>query len=649
MDFHFRLGIAGRAGHGKTSLRTALCASGVKSSGSRRKGSSGDFDHTPLVLPSGMEVDAADLPSMESSVSWMAAGASCLDAAVFVISCDEEASPNAAEYINVLGLLGVESGIVVLTKADLVGRDALASARRDAEALVKGTFLEGAPIVPVSVVVKKGLPELLKALDGLVGQSRPRDRSGAFFMPIDKVSSVRVGAVVAGVPYSGTVREGDYLEVMPAGRLSRTSSIWARGKRVGSSRAGERLEIGLDLVTSEQIRRGDVLCEKGRFAQTECLEAALGILPSAAEPIAHMQRVRLLVGSFDVVARVSVLSDVARGVEPGRNRVVQLLPESRIAARVGERFVVLSGAPPRAAGGGRILIPCAMRPHSGEERAVHEDVLNNLAANWSDQAMLSAMVRERECIDVEELHHLSQIERTEFYRLLSRLKDDDGPSGVVPLGASEGIILSRSAGARIAQSVASSLGAFHEARPELAGADIDDLRSNVFGDGGSSSPESKVFGDFLEVMLSLGEIARTMAGGGVRYRLPDFEPRCDGAFAELVARLRAVMEDSGCELAETVTLASALGAKPVDVTRALGYLRENDGVEVIGDGLLLPRDVAERALEAITSMRGEISASALMGGLGISRRASAAILAFFDSKGVTRLSGNKRVLRKMRG
>ncbi|MDR1915089.1 MAG: SelB C-terminal domain-containing protein [Synergistaceae bacterium] len=647
MDVHIRLGIVGQTGHGKTALKAAMSSSNCRSSNSKHRVSAVDFEFLKIVLPSGNKIDAVDLPSFESSLGWMATGVLGLDIAIVAVACDEGVTPRTREYIEILELLGVPSGLVALTKSDLIGREALGGLRRDVESLVCGTFMSDAPIVPVSIMANRGLSEILHAVDNVLVSPKLRDRTGAFFMPIDKVSSVRVGAVVAGASYRGVVKEGSDVELMPYGRLSRASSIWAQGVRVGSSPLGGRIEIGLDFVTPEQIRRGDILCEKGRFARTECLEVSLDVLPRAIEPIAHLQRVRLLINSFDVVARVSVLSNEGYCVEPGHSSVAQLLPESRIITSSGERFVILSNSPISVVGGGRVLIPCAKRPHSKEERAVHESLLEELAANWSPKSMLSVMLRERECVDEDELLRMSQMESSEFHRLIAELKEDQSISGVESLGASVGFLLSRSAVSRLTQNVLSSVNSFHKLRPELAGPDIEDIQSDLYGEYDASRPESLVFREFLQTLLMKGIIKQTEVAAGVRYHLPDFKPHCDDTMSDIVEKLRAAIDNAGFELIETIALPSILGAKPVEAARALGYLRENDCIEIIGEGLLIPKNIMKRAFEAIISIKGEISSAALARKLGISRKASSAILIFFDSQGVTKLTGDRRVIQRI--
>jgi selenocysteine-specific elongation factor len=413
--------------------------------------------------------------------------------------------------------------------------------------------------------------------------------------------------------------------------------------------AGQRTAINLVSVSLEQIKRGDVICAKGRFEPTTCVDAVVEMLPGAAEPLAHWQRVRLHIGTADTVARVSFLRARVGGAEaaigPGERGVVQLLTEAPIGVAAGQRFVIRFYSPLVTIGGGKVLMANAARPHSREEREEHERILMDLDGEWSPTTLLESLARVRGIVSEQRLFSLSQMESAGFKRALDQLKNKKQPR-VVAFGTDDNLFISVKMIDRVSALVRDALGEFHRRHPELAGVGADEIRSAVANAPDVPSVEIRDFCALLDLLASSKIISKNVVGGAAKYAEAGFEPKGDDKFAGLVDRLRETAVSAGFELVETAEMTRRLGAPPADVNRAIGYLRERGDLRVVGENLLLPSETRDRALEILNGITGDITVATFRDALGTSRKYALAILEFFDSNEITRRVGDKRVLLK---
>lgn len=226
-EYPFVLGSAGHIDHGKTTLVRAL--TGVdcdRLEEEKRRGITIELGFAPLALPSGRIVSIVDVPGHERFIRQMVAGSAGIDAVMLVVAADEGVMPQTREHLDILKLLGVTNGLVVIAKSDLVDDDLLDLAAADVRALTEGTFLEKAPLLFVSSILGTGLDSLITEIDSLVTRTPPRNRSGAFFMPIDRAFGIKgFGSIVTGTSFHGTLREGEEVDIVPAGLRSRVRSI----------------------------------------------------------------------------------------------------------------------------------------------------------------------------------------------------------------------------------------------------------------------------------------------------------------------------------------------------------------------------------------------------------------------------------------
>lgn len=666
-EYPFVLGSAGHIDHGKTTLVRAL--TGVdcdRLEEEKRRGITIELGFAPLALPSGRIVSIVDVPGHERFIRQMVAGSAGIDAVMLVVAADEGVMPQTREHLDILKLLGVTNGLVVIAKSDLVDDDLLDLAAADVRALTEGTFLEKAPLLFVSSILGTGLDSLITEIDSLVTRTPPRNRSGAFFMPIDRAFGIKgFGSIVTGTSFHGTLREGEEVDIVPAGLRSRVRSIQIHKAATKEVVAGQRIAVNLASVSLEDLHRGDVVCAKERFFPTECLDVLLEILPSAPEPIKHWQRLRFHIGTADVVARVSILqaenSKRAFLISPGESVLAQILPESPIAAASGERFVVRFYSPLATIGGGEVLLPYAQRAQNVRQRAERHEFLLELLKDKSPASFLSALIKDKGMIAERELFALSQMEPDSFDRAVEEVITAAPARGVFVFGYVDAeknrkpqktpktrkMFCSQEVFERSSEAITSKLSSFHGERPERFGMAVEELMSSWKGSFSSSVMTSKDFRALLDLLVAEKRISSLADGENeTKFCLPGFTPSADTLLSGKVKRVRELLEDAGFNLLDSSALLRTLEMPPSELNRVIGYLKEKEGLRVTSAGMLLPKTIFEKALALMSSMQGDITVATFRDGIGTSRKYALAILELMDSQGITLRVGVRRILRK---
>src|SRR5438874_8799464 len=373
------IGTAGHIDHGKTALVRALTGKDPdRLPEEKRRGITIDLGFADLDLGN-VRVGFVDVPGHERFVKNMLAGVHGIDAVALVIAADEGVMPQTREHFDICRLLEVQRGLVVLTKSDLVEEELLTLVQSEAEDLVSGSFLEGAPILAVSARTGSGLEEFRAALRE-IGENIP-SRSSDFGtrLPVDRAFTMKgFGAVVTGTLVSGEIAAGDELELLPAGRHVRARGVQVHGNSVSRAQSGQRTAVNLAGVDAAEVERGMVLAPIGRLRPTQIIDVQLNVLPSAPRPIRSRSRLRVHLGAAEVLARVRIMN--IRGEVPqGETAFAQLRFESPVVALHGERFIVRSYSPAETIAGGMVLDPQAAK-HRGKDLAATQEHLRVLAA-----------------------------------------------------------------------------------------------------------------------------------------------------------------------------------------------------------------------------------------------------------------------------
>jgi selenocysteine-specific elongation factor len=349
------VGTAGHIDHGKTSLVKALTgidADRLKEE--KERGITIDIGFADLVIGD-IHFGFVDVPGHERFVKNMLAGAHGIDLVMLVVAADESVMPQTREHFDICRLLEVKSGLVVITKADLVDDELLQLAEAEITDYVAGSFLEGAPILKVSSRTGQGIDDLKETLAVLGAKVAERDNSAVARLPIDRVFTIKgFGTVVTGTLIAGQIRAGDELELLHSvERRTRARGLQVHGQGTREARAGERTAINLQGVGVAGIERGQVLAPAGRLRSSSMFDVRLHLLKSAPRPLRNRSRVHLHTGTAEIMARVVLLGQSELGA--GSSCYAQLRLESPALALPNDHFIIRSSSPAVTIGGGIII------------------------------------------------------------------------------------------------------------------------------------------------------------------------------------------------------------------------------------------------------------------------------------------------------
>lgn len=368
------LGTAGHIDHGKSALVNAL--TGIdpdRLKEEKERGITIDLGFADLHYPDGLTVGLVDVPGHERLVRNMLAGAGGIDILVLVIAADEGVMPQSREHLSICNLLGIKSGMIVLTKVDIVEPDWLELVRDDVEGFVKGTFLEGAEMIPVSSKTGENIELLKEKIHHLALQVVPKSTGGLFRLPIDRVFSLKgFGTVVTGTALSGSIALDSAVEVLPANIKSRVRGLQSHGKSMETVSAGQRVAVNLQGVQKEDIRRGDLVLEPDRFRLTQAVDTRLSLLKDAPT-LKNRSTVHFHLATSEVIGRI-ILYDCDE-LKGGESAYCQIRMEKPVVAISGDRFIVRRFSPVDTIGGGIILDARALKRRKKEgldDLAVYE-------------------------------------------------------------------------------------------------------------------------------------------------------------------------------------------------------------------------------------------------------------------------------------
>ena len=616
------VGTAGHVDHGKSALVLAL--TGIEPDRleeEKRRGMTIDLGFAHMDLPSGVRVGFVDVPGHERLIHNMLAGAAGFDAVILVVAADEGVMPQTREHLAILQFLRIPKGVVVLTKRDLVDDAWLELVEEDVREFVRGTFLEGAPIVAVSSKTGEGLPELIRVLDRVVAEGSSRPTDGPVRMPVDRSFHVSgFGTVVTGTLWSGRIRVDDELEILPQARAVRVRGIQSHGESVQEVRAGQRVALNLLGISKEEVRRGDAVASPGLLEVAMSLDVWLQILPGAP-PLRHGERIRVYLGTAEATGRIALLEEAA--IRPGERGFAQIRLEEPIVAVRTDPFVIRRLSPPLTWGGGEVLDVNPPR-HRRADPAVRAR-LQTLEAK--DPAAVLNLVLQGARIQGAtflELVRRTGLRESVLGEELARAEQEGWAFGVRDRWVHVQAV--REVEVRLVD----ALSAYHRTRPWRRGMPVGEWWTLVRLLAG---PASELVRERLR--------DRILEEGGF-VRLPEHRPRLTEAEAAARAQVRSWLERAGLEGPSRAEVASTLGrAAEVAVQSLL-----DDGEVVELRGLLYSAKALERVERVVAEAlrtRGELTVAALRDLLGTSRKYVLPLLEHFDTVGLTRRQGDVRV------
>lgn len=630
------IGTAGHIDHGKSTLVRSL--TGIdpdRLKEEKERGVTIDLGFAPLELPDGRLVGIVDVPGHERFIKNMVAGASGIDLVVLVVAADDGVMPQTREHLSIMGLLGVQRGMICLTKIDLVDGELVDLAEEDVRETVAGTFLDGAPIFRISAITGEGVESFKDALFQSAGEVEPRPADGVFRMPIQRVfSSKGFGTIVTGIPVSGTVEVGDTLEVLPGGMKGKVRGIQAYKQKTTKARAGHSTAINLADVSHKEVRRGCIAAMPGYFRAMRMVGARLTLLSDLDRSLKDRTPVRLHTGTAEVVGE-AVLLDAAE-LGPGETGLIQLRLEEPVICAPGDPFILRLASPLITLGGGKILEESRHRL-----KRFKGFVLDELGRQESSLSTPSELLDVILARSGESLHGAQDL-AVEIKRPLDETRE------LLAGLASRGSVVEEAKSQKWIhiECLESALGklragleSWFAQNPLRDVAPVRELRTEV-----GYEPGFLTF--LLEEEQGRGGI-ELEAGGKVR--VAGREVALDDSKRELVEKIEARLGEAAFQPPSQADLAADFAIGEPELAKVLEMLVDMERLVPLKNGLFLTDEVAQRARKAVTEnceRNGQLVIPELRDVLGTSRKYLIPLLERLDLEGLTLRQGGNRVLKK---
>ncbi len=628
---HVVVGTAGHIDHGKTSLVKALTGTDTdRLPEEKARGITIDLGFA-FLEEQGVTIEIVDVPGHERFVKNMLAGVGGIDLAMLVIAADEGVMPQTREHLAICSLLHIRGGLVVLTKTDMAEADWLELVRDDVASLVRGTFLEGAPIVAVSSRTGDGIPELRRTLGTLAAAVPARAADQLARLPTDRVFTIKgFGTVVTGTLMTGALAVDDRVEVFPRGVQAKIRGLQTHGQPVARALAGQRTAVNLQGLERSAVERGDVIGMAGSLVSTVMVDGTLELLKDAPRPIKSRDRVRFHTGTSEIMARVLVLDRAE--LEPGARALARFRLEAPLVALPGDRFVVRSYSPVMTIGGGTLL---DIDPPRFKRKTPALVTHLTLLQNGSADEILEEHVRHAGAAGVRTA---ALGARVPFGPARVRALLNDLQAAGRVMAVDRDWFLHADSLARLRELTVAALAQFHRAHPLRPGMSREELR------GRAGAPDDRVFAYLLGVLETDG-VTRAERD---KVRLAAHEVRLSPEQQRIVGRVEVEFRSA---VAAPPSPEEALGRAGVsgDEEHELFQVLLQAGTLVrVKESLFFHAAALEDIQTRLVAMlheRKEIGPGDIKDLLGISRKYAIPLLEFFDGRRVTMRVGERRVLR----
>lgn len=630
---HVIIGTAGHVDHGKTLLVKAL--TGIDTDRlveEKKRGITIELGFAHLDFDDGTQAGIVDVPGHEKFIKNMLAGAGGIDLAMLVVAADEGFMPQTVEHLGILSLLGIQDGLVVITKCDMADPEWVEMVKEDVRTHVEGTFLEGKPVFTVSAYTGQGIPELRQALKELVQKAAEKNMRTPFRLPIDRVFSVDgFGTVVTGTLIEGSVSNGDMAEILPGGVQARVRNLQVHDRDVETAYAGQRVAINLAGVKKADLGRGDVIARPGSVRTSLMLDARLQNLKNSQRIILSGSQVHLYHGSAVRLCKVVLLDRDA--LQPGESCYAQLRLTEEIAAKRGDRFVIRFYSPLETIGGGVVLDDLPRR-HKRGDQAVLEALAIRESGSGNDQLVQLVAEHGHSLPTLEKLAAPQNLDREELGRSLEELTSAGKVLQPLP-----GRYLAASVFDAIWDSCRGLLEQYHRQNPLHAGMKVAELRQKLL-----KNTDQAVADAILAALAREGKI-KAVAD---RYALADFAVHLTKRQNAIREKLLQTYRKAGLEVPGLdEVIASFPPAEQGDCRQVVESLVSGGGLVMLTPQLCLHSQVYAQVCDKTRDFMAEhqeLTLAEFRDLLGTSRKYALAVLEYYDKNKILKKDGDVRRL-----
>jgi selenocysteine-specific elongation factor len=628
------LGTAGHIDHGKTAL--IKCLTGCDTDylkAEKERGMSIDLGFAPCTL-AGLEVGIVDVPGHENFIKTMVAGATGIDGVLFVIAADDGVMPQTREHLDILTLLGVKHGIIALTKVDCVQPARIEKVISEVRDFLVGTFLEEAPILPVSSITGEGFGDFYEALKALIDAIEPKKADGVFRLPVDRSFSVKgYGTVAAGIPVAGSVKIGDEVVLFPHGTKGRIKAIQVYKKESDTAMVGQCAALNVPQWDHKNIERGDTVAQGGYFSPEQWYLCKLRVLAHVKTPLKNGVNIKFHTGTSEVVATIYLLE--SNSVAAGQECLVQVRMNrpQRIVAAPRDRFILRSLSPVQTLGGGMIVeaIPGKLRRNNPQ---VVQGVIDRAKAVATEKGFVEYCIKNAEACAVTESELALRVKM--LPGPLKQLLDDLLGEGKV-LRLDSKLLIHRDTSRDVQQKLLDIVSDFHRDKPESPGLSAEQLLE-------ASGLRKDVFDGLIESLVSQGKLTERKH----RLALPEHRETFSDDEQELLHSIESLFKTRLFDPPGVDEVIQHIATDPNETQKALKILIEHERLIRIDKDLLFHREAVEEARRKLISYiteQGGLESVKFKYLLDTTRKYAIPLLDYFDKIGLTRRVGYTRYLR----
>ena len=619
------IGLAGHIDHGKTALVKALTGVNTDSlTEEQKRGMTIDIGFAFLDE----NITLIDVPGHEKFVKNMMAGVSGVDVALLVIAADDGVMPQTKEHFEILNLLNIPVGVIAINKIDLADDDWLDLVELDISELVQSSFMENAPILKVSAETGDGVEELKATLLDICTSVPEKQDRGIFRLHVDRVFSMKgYGTVVTGTVNSGSLKAGDTVEILPGEIKTKVRGLQSHSHDVQMVKTGDRAAINLQGVEKKQITRGSQIAEPGYIQSINEVGVKLQLLSSSRKPIVQNQRIRIHLGTQEVMARVALTK--GKSLKPGDGCPALLRLEHPLVATRGDKFIIRSFSPVVTIGGGEILEVLIE-----EKWKVLKGKLQSLFDSPNSQQLLQLVQQEgakpmtleklqyRLGISIEQINKIVEENEAFFWLVHKQGK----------------WILTHEQWDELQNRVQKFINEYHKKNPFQAGAQKEEIRQNL-------DCEENI----LDALLQKMQDEKTIIQEGKVWHSPKFKVTLSNEEDALQSNLLSQLNEEGFTSSNLSQLSKKTGNSKDKLMRLLAIAEQQGKLLRINGNLMFTQTNLLKLQKKVAqhfSNHSEMSVSEFKELAETSRKYAVPLLEYFDKKKITFREGNFRKLVK---
>ncbi len=632
------MGTAGHIDHGKTTLIRAL--SGIdcdRLKDEKKRGITIELGFAFLDFPDTPRIGIVDVPGHEKFVKNMVAGAAGIDFVLLTVAADESIMPQTREHLEICSLLGINKGLIALTKTDTVDQEIVELAQEELQEFLEGTFLENSPIIPVSAYTGQGLEELQSCVKEITNSLQSQDDTDIFRLPIDRVFTMRGhGTVITGTLVSGSIQVGEQVTIYPEGQKSKVRGLQVHGDSVQTAYSGQRTAMNLHGLEVEDLKRGDCIARPGTLFPSRIWDVELKCLSSSPRPLKHRKEMHFHHGSREIMARLHLLD--RDQLQPGESAPAQFYFPYPMVGIFNDKFVVRSFSPLMTVGGGSLLNPAGrkIKRYSGQM-----DKLYTFLDADPQQVVLSQLEDAgKQGVAFEQLKTMTLLSSKKLQKLL---QDLNSRQYIAMFDKEEQRYVSQELVNNLLGQLQDFIGKYHQNNPMKAGISRSMLASNW-----APKLSPKLFNFVLEKAISQNILVSEQEV----LKSPDHKISLASDQTELRKKLLKIYTDADIQPPNLNSVLEELGVSKKEAVPVLDLLAEEGELRKVKDELYFSTDALEKIKQWVFDHfreKEDMAPTDFKHITGLSRKYSIPLLEYLDKEKITMRVGDSRKLRKGNG